>query len=101
MMDNEILKSQTAELIQTTSKFIDIRVVQRNGRKTTTTIEGLVIDNMADLLQHWKKKFSCNGSIAKDVEHVVILSGNQADAIRKFLIQEKLAAENKIRVHGL
>jgi len=100
-MDNEILKSQADELVQTTSKFIDIRVVQRNGRKTTTTIEGLQLENLQDLLKHWKKKFSCNGSIAKDVENVVILSGNQADDIKKFLIHEKLATESKIRVHGL
>jgi translation initiation factor 1 len=100
-MYNEILKSQADELVQTTSKFIDIRVVQRNGRKTTTTIEGLVIENLQDLLKHWKKKFSCNGSIAKDVENIVILSGNQADLVKKFLLDEKLATENKIRVHGL
>jgi len=100
-MDNEILKSQNAELEHTTTKFIDIRVVQRNGRKTTTTIEGLALENLSDLVKHWKKKFSCNGSIAKDVENVVILSGNQADLVKKFLLDEKLATENKVRVHGL
>ena len=96
----ELFDSQK-EIIKTTSKFIDIRVVQRNGRKTTTTIEGLELDNLNDLLKHWKKKFSCNGSIAKDEQNIVILSGNQADLVKKFLLNEKLATENKIRIHGL
>lgn len=45
---------------------LHIRVKQRNGRKSITSVEGLSEEECAFVLSDIKKKFCCNGSIQVD-----------------------------------
>lgn len=47
--------------------YIHIRIQQRNGRKTLTTIQGLPKRfDQKKILKVIKKKFACNGTIVED-----------------------------------
>ena len=82
--------------------YIHIRVQQRNGKKSITTVQG--IPEMFDLkriLKFFKKDFACNGAIVDDKEGQVIqLSGDQREKVATFLHTEEIAKKNRIKVHG-
>ncbi|KAI9298446.1 eukaryotic translation initiation factor SUI1 [Neoconidiobolus thromboides FSU 785] len=83
--------------------YIHIRIQQRNGRKTLTTLQGLPSQvDLKRLLKHFKKVFSTNGIIATDEElgEVIQLQGDQRVKISEFLISEKIADKASIKVHG-
>ncbi|KAL2917782.1 Eukaryotic translation initiation factor eIF-1 [Polyrhizophydium stewartii] len=83
--------------------YIHIRVQQRNGRKTLTTLQGLPADlDQKRLLKAFKKDFACNGNIVEDEEmgHVIQLQGDQRIKIQTFLITEGIATKDKIKIHG-
>ncbi|XP_064646611.1 eukaryotic translation initiation factor eIF1-like [Lineus longissimus] len=84
--------------------IIHIRLQQRNGRKTLTTVAGLVVRHVKHekaVLQKWKKEFCCNGTIIHDKgETVFQLQGDHCEDIMKFLISEEMATKNQIKVHG-
>jgi len=96
----------TGETTQkTTERNIHIRIQQRNGRKTLTTIEG--IPNKFDLkkvLKVIKKQFACNGTIVNDDKagDVIQLQGDQRNAVKDFLTDKNgLELDGKtIKVHG-
>ena len=78
---------------------IHIRIQQRNGRKSITTIEGLANDlNLAGILKHMKKTFHCNGAVS-DVNKIMLF-GDQRVTTKKFLIENSIAADSEIVVHG-
>merc|ERR1712230_318844 len=73
--------------------YIHIRIQQRNGRKTLTTVQGL------------PKKFACNGTIVNDTEmgEVIQLQGDQRKDVQEFLVDKKEGLEldaKTIKVHG-
>ncbi|KAJ1926408.1 Eukaryotic translation initiation factor eIF-1 [Tieghemiomyces parasiticus] len=82
---------------------IHIRIQQRNGRKTITTVQGLssALD-LKKILKSLKKVQACNGTIVEDEEHgdVIQLQGDQRDAIALFLASEGIAAKANIKIHG-
>ncbi|EFQ28904.1 translation initiation factor SUI1 [Colletotrichum graminicola] len=86
--------------------YIHIRIQQRNGRKTLTTIQGLPKRfDQKKILKVIKKKFACNGTIVEDTDlgEVIQLQGDQRKAIHDFLIdkQEGLEMDPKlVKVHG-
>ncbi|GJQ08496.1 hypothetical protein GpartN1_g287.t1 [Galdieria partita] len=87
-----------------TKNIVHIRLQQRNGRKCLTTIQGL--DTKLDLnkiTKAFKKEFCCNGCVVDDTElgRVIQLQGDQRDKVKKFLVQEKLAEKDLIKVHGI
>ena len=46
-----------------TEDYIHIRIQQRNGRKTLTTVQGIADDyDKKDLVKAFRKKFACNGT---------------------------------------
>jgi len=51
----------------------------------------------------FKKEFCCNGCVVDDAElgRVIQLQGDQRDKVKKFLVQEKLAEKDLIKVHGI
>ncbi|EHB15985.1 Eukaryotic translation initiation factor 1 [Heterocephalus glaber] len=59
-----------------TEDYIHIRIQQRNGRKTLTTVQG--------------------------IEHgeVIQLQGDQRKNIRQFLVETGLAKDDQLEVHG-
>lgn len=64
---------------------IHIRIQQRNGRKTLTTIQGLPKDfDPKKVLKAAKKEFACNGSVVEDEEYgsVIQLQGDQRNNIK-------------------
>lgn len=94
------------ETPQKKQEYIHIRIQQRNGRKTLTTVQGLPtkFDNKK-ILKVVKKKFACNGTIVTDPEmgEVIQLQGDQRKAIQEFLVDKEDGLElnpQSIKIHG-
>jgi len=104
---------------------IHIRIQQRNGRKTLTTLQGLgKAYDPKKLLKAFKKEFACNGNVVSSEEagledatekttsnakkpnfgQVIQLQGDQRAKIREFLISTGIVSEKdakeRIQVHG-
>uniref|UniRef100_G3PPW8 SUI1 domain-containing protein n=1 Tax=Gasterosteus aculeatus aculeatus TaxID=481459 RepID=G3PPW8_GASAC len=78
-----------------TEDYIHIRIQQRNGRKTLTTVQGIAIDyDKKKLVKAFKKKFACNGTVIEHPEY------DQRKNICQFLIEIGLAKEEQLKVHG-
>jgi len=93
--------------VKTTSQnYIHIRIQQRNGRKTLTTVQGLPKKfDQKKILKVIKKKFACNGTVVTDSEmgEVIQLQGDQRKDVQEFLTDKKegLGLDAKtIKVHG-
>ncbi|KAL8876184.1 MAG: hypothetical protein Q9198_005573 [Flavoplaca austrocitrina] len=72
--------------------YIHIRIQQRNGRKTLTTVQGLPKKfDQKKILKVIKKKFACNGTIVNDTEmgEVIQLQGDQRKDVQEFLVDKK------------
>ncbi|KAL2866017.1 translation initiation factor SU [Aspergillus lucknowensis] len=86
--------------------YIHIRIQQRNGRKTLTTVQGLPKKfDQKKILKVIKKKFACNGTIVNDTEmgEVIQLQGDQRKDVQEFLTDKKEGLEldaKTIKVHG-
>ncbi|GAA5940850.1 hypothetical protein JCM10213_007982, partial [Rhodosporidiobolus nylandii] len=81
---------------------IHIRIQQRNGRKTITTLQGVPKEyDPKKLLKAFKKEFACNGSIEEHEEmgKIIQLQGDQRQNIFNILVEEGLEKET-IKVHG-
>ncbi|KAI0273549.1 eukaryotic translation initiation factor 1 [Gloeopeniophorella convolvens] len=81
---------------------IHIRIQQRNGRKTLTTLQGLPREYDAKkLLKAFKKEFACNGTLVEDEEagQVIQLQGDQRTKISTFLVEEGIPRAT-IKLHG-
>lgn len=84
---------------------IHIRIQQRNGRKTLTTVEGIPAKfDLKKVLKVIKKQFACNGTIVQDEKagDIIQLQGDQRNAVKDFLIDPAgLEMDAKtIKVHG-
>ncbi|EON98989.1 putative translation initiation factor protein [Phaeoacremonium minimum UCRPA7] len=95
--------------------YIHIRIQQRNGRKTLTTVQGIPPKfSRKKILAVVKKKFGkfcpppsprpCNGTIVTDAEmgEVIQLQGDQRKAMQEFLTaKDGLELDpNTIKIHG-
>ncbi|KAF8162938.1 translation initiation factor SUI1 [Crassisporium funariophilum] len=88
--------------VGSTSDYIHIRIQQRNGRKTLTTLQGLPKQyDSKKLLKAFKKEFACNGTLVDDEKmgQVIQLQGDQRAKISSFLIENGLE-KSTIKVHG-
>ncbi|KAG7539684.1 hypothetical protein FFLO_03401 [Filobasidium floriforme] len=99
---------------------IHIRIQQRNGRKTLTTVQGL--DKAYDpkkILKAFKKEFACNGNVVSSEEaelgadapepavpagktkpnfgQVIQLQGDQRNAVRDFLVSTGIVSEREAK----
>ncbi|KAE9400746.1 translation initiation factor SU [Gymnopus androsaceus JB14] len=82
--------------------YIHIRIQQRNGRKTLTTLQGLPKQyDLKKLLKAFKKEFACNGTLVDDEKmgEVIQLQGDQRAKISTFLIDNGIEKAT-IKVHG-
>ncbi|KAF8631425.1 hypothetical protein AX17_005102 [Amanita inopinata Kibby_2008] len=82
--------------------YIHIRIQQRNGRKTLTTLQGLPKQyDSKKLLKAFKKEFACNGTLVDDPElgQVIQLQGDQRAKISNFLIENGIDKAT-VKVHG-
>lgn len=83
--------------------LIHIRIQQRNGRKTLTTVQGINPDyDFKKIVKACKKEFACNGTVVEHPEYgdVIQLQGDQRNLIRDFLKKIGIAKEIQIKVHG-
>ena len=70
------------------SGLIHIRIQQRNGRKTLTTVQGLSDEiDKKKLVRAFKKDFACNGTVVDHAEYgeVIQLQGDQRTHVCAFL----------------
>ncbi|CAE8595042.1 unnamed protein product [Polarella glacialis] len=97
------------------SNKVHIRMQQRNGRKSWTTVAGfpesvrlpktgtvLAVD-FDKILRALKKTFKTNGVLIKDAEHgsVIQLQGDIRKEVAEFLIEvTAIITKDKVMVHG-
>ncbi|CAN4102766.1 unnamed protein product [Withania somnifera] len=70
--------------------YVHIRIQQRNGRKSLTTVQGLKKEfSYNKILKDLKKEFCCNGTVVQDPElgQVIQLQGDQRKNVSTFLVQ--------------
>ncbi|KAF8061590.1 translation initiation factor SUI1 [Lyophyllum atratum] len=82
--------------------YIHIRIQQRNGRKTLTTLQGLPKQyDTKKILKAFKKEFACNGTLVDDEKmgQVIQLQGDQRAKISNFLTENGIE-KSTIKVHG-
>ncbi len=85
-----------------------MRVQQRNGRKTLTTVTGLVATSdgkpldAAKVLKVFKKEFACNGCVVDDPEagRVIQLQGDHRAKVVQILVEDAICTKDDIQVHG-
>ncbi|KAG3293290.1 EIF1 [Ictidomys tridecemlineatus] len=78
-----------------TEDSIHIRIQQRNGRKTLTTVQGIADDyDKKKLVKAFKKKFH------PEYGEVIQLQGDQRKNLCQFLVEIGLAKDNQLKVHG-
>ncbi|KAK4398480.1 protein translation factor SUI1 [Sesamum angolense] len=83
--------------------YIHIRIQQRNGRKSLTTVQGLKKEfSYNKILKDLKKEFCCNGTVVQDPElgQVIQLQGDQRKNVSTFLVQAGIAKKEHIKIHG-
>ncbi|KAG0311593.1 Eukaryotic translation initiation factor eIF-1, partial [Linnemannia gamsii] len=83
--------------------YIHIRIQQRNGRKTLTTIQGLPATfDQKRMLKIFKKDFACNGTLVEDPElgSVIQLQGDQRTKVLNLLVEEGGIDKKMIKLHG-
>ena len=83
--------------------LVHVRIQQRKGRKTLTTIQGLKAEHEA-ILKALRKKFACNGNVIPHPEHgkVLQLQGDQRTKVCAWLSNPKigLVRADQLKVHG-
>ncbi|XP_020182321.1 protein translation factor SUI1 homolog 1-like [Aegilops tauschii subsp. strangulata] len=83
--------------------YVHLRVQQRNGKKTLTTVQGLSASyNYAKVLRDLKRELCCNGTVVEDKElgNVIQLQGDHRERVAGFLAKAGLAKTECIKVHG-
>ncbi|KAI3879632.1 hypothetical protein MKX03_029360 [Papaver bracteatum] len=67
-------------------EYVHIRIQQRNGKKSLTTVQGLNKEFSYDrILKDLKKEFCCNGTVI---------------SVSDFLVKAGIAQKDNIKVHG-
>ncbi|KAI8000431.1 hypothetical protein LOK49_LG09G00224 [Camellia lanceoleosa] len=82
---------------------VNIRVRLRNGRKSSTTVQGLKKEfSYNKILKDLKKEFCCNGTVVQDPElgQVIQLQGDQRKNVSAFLVQAGIVKKEHIKIHG-
>merc|ERR1711871_1003967 len=83
--------------------YVHIRIQQRNGRKSITTVAGLNEElDLKKILRALKKEFSCNGTVLEDEQDgsVLQMQGDQRNNVAKFLTEQGIVAKSNVKVHG-
>ncbi|KAH8494540.1 hypothetical protein Peur_060745 [Populus x canadensis] len=86
-----------------TKDYVHIRIQQRNGRKSLTTVQGLKKEfSYNKILKDLKKEFCCNGTVVQDPElgQVIQLQGDQRKNVSTFLVQAGIVKKESIKIHG-
>ncbi|KAK1407025.1 hypothetical protein QVD17_38635 [Tagetes erecta] len=84
-------------------EYVHIRIQQRNGRKSLTTVQGLKKElSYEKILKDLKKEFCCNGTVVQDKElgKVIQLQGDQRKNVAAFLSRAGIVKKDQIKIHG-
>eukprot|EP00124_Ichthyophonus_hoferi_P001311 Ihof_evm12s64 gene=Ihof_evmTU12s64 len=82
------------------SGLVHIRIQQRAGRKTLTTVQGIAEEyDKKRLVKAFKKQFACNGTVVDHPEYgeVIQLQGDQRNHICEFLVAEGLVKKDQLK----
>ena len=104
VLQSDKFKDTNKKDYKAVSNYIHIRLQQRNGRKSLTTIQGLnSIFDFEKINKALKKEFCCNGCVIQDSELGIIiqLQGDQRDNVINFLIKQEIALKKMIKIHGV
>ena len=91
------------EMKFTNNPKIHIRIQQRNGKKSITTVSGLPSTlNFKNTLKIFKKSLNCNGCVATDEEggQVIQVQGDQRFNIKSYILENNISLQEDIIVHG-
>jgi len=83
--------------------LIHIRIQQRNGRKTLTTVQGIAEKfDKKRIVKALKKQFACNGTVIEHPEYgeVIQLQGDQRAHVQSFLLENGLGQKESLKIHG-
>uniref|UniRef100_A0A0E0DJ71 Protein translation factor SUI1 homolog n=1 Tax=Oryza meridionalis TaxID=40149 RepID=A0A0E0DJ71_9ORYZ len=83
--------------------YVHVRVQQRNGRKTLTTVQGIGGEyNYAKVLRDLKRELCCNGTVVEDKElgKIIQLQGDHRNSVSDFLAKAGMVHKDNIKVHG-
>jgi len=95
--------ADTGDNADQTQGYVHVRIQQRNGRKTLTTVQGIPQEyDPKVILKTLKKDFATNGSIVKDKElgEIIQFQGDQRKKIQDFLVATLQVDKAKVKVHG-
>lgn len=84
---------------------LHLRVQKRNAKKCITTVSGLSykfqLDDMKSLIKHLKKILNCSGTIIREDNDIIFqFSGDQRNKLKQFFIDENIADDQSIIIHG-
>lgn len=81
---------------------VHLSVMQRNARQRITIMSGLPEEfDLKKINKSLKQSLCCSGSIQENVDGKYLkLSGDQRDAIAKFLVEQEIAEKEQIVIHG-
>ncbi|KAH1197413.1 Protein translation factor SUI1 2 [Glycine max] len=85
-------------------EYVHIRIQQRNGKKSLTTVQGLKKEfSYEKILKDLKKEFCCNGTVVQDKElgKIIQLQGDQRKNVSHFLVQAGLVRKDQIKIHDV
>ncbi|PVD38977.1 hypothetical protein C0Q70_01602 [Pomacea canaliculata] len=80
--------------------LVHIRIQQRNGRKTLTTVQGIHPKfDLKKIVKACKKEFNCNGTVVEHPEYgeVIQLQGDKRDATKNFLVEVGIATADQVK----
>ncbi|EFO18374.2 hypothetical protein LOAG_10121 [Loa loa] len=83
--------------------FCHIRIQQRTGRKTITTVQGIAPEyDLKKIVRYLKKEYNCNGTTVDHPEYgeVIQLTGDQRQHIKDFLCRVGIVKEENCKIHG-
>ncbi|KAE8725489.1 Protein translation factor SUI1-like protein [Hibiscus syriacus] len=83
-------------------EYVHIRIQQRNGKKSLTTVQGLRHDLSYEKILKSLKDFCCNGNVVKDKElgKIIQLQGDQRKNVSQFLVNSGIVKKDQIKIHG-
>lgn len=83
---------------------VHLRLQQRNGRKSLTTVQGIsAAYNYAKILRDLKRELCCSGIVVEDEDlgSVIQLQGDHRKAVAAFIVKAGMAAKANVKVHGV
>jgi translation initiation factor 1 len=101
--DHNLVGSGGNSTYTSSRSVIHIRVQQRNGKKSITTIQGLADDlDLPKILKALKKTLNTNGAVLEDEEFgaVLQLQGDHRIAVTDFLCTYHICTRGEIKIHG-